>query len=272
LSDFPLKPEDADITVLAVAGPVERGVYSSPPLISWDVDLTGAGREFGFRKCALINDFVAQAYATRSPAGEEAETVLEGEAVGDAPVAVLGAGTGLGKSALLADGSGGYMAVPSEGGHANFPFVGREECEYQDFLLRELDEEYITLNVVVSGRGLSLLHRFHTGEELDPREAASRFSPDSPTLEWASRFYGRVCRNFALEVLAEGGVYIAGGVAAKNPLLLTHGAFAREFRSSSAHEGLLGRIPVFLVTDENSGLWGAALLGRQILGRKREGR
>jgi glucokinase len=267
-SDFPLKPEEADMVALAVAGPVERGAYSSPPLISWDVDLSDATREFGFRECVMINDFVAQAYATRSPIGLEAEQMLEGEALDGAPVVVIGAGTGLGKATLVSDGSGGYTAIPSEGGHANFPFVGDEECRYQDFLIKEFGEEYLTLNIVVSGRGLSLLHRFHTGEELDPEEVSKRLVSGSATLEWFSSFYGRICRNFALEVLAEGGVYIAGGVAARNPVLVKHEAFEQEFRSSKAHAGLLGKMPVFLVRDENSGLWGAAFLAHQVLKRK----
>jgi glucokinase len=264
---FPLKPEMAEIAVLAVAGPVEGGSYSAPPLIKWDIDVSNAKADFGFRECVLINDFVAQAYAARSRAGEEAELILPGRARPDGTVAVLGAGTGLGKAALVPDSSGGYLALPSEGGHASFPFVSEEEVEYQRFLLRELDEE-LTCNVVVSGRGLSLLHRFLTCEDLGPQEVASGFAPGSGTLHWASRFLGRVCRNFALEVLATGGVYMAGGVAARNPVLLRHGEFGREFRSSGKHAGLLGGIPVYLITDENSGLWGAAYLGLQTL-RKR---
>ncbi|HYQ48057.1 MAG TPA: glucokinase, partial [Thermodesulfovibrionales bacterium] len=38
-SGFSLLPEAADMTVIAVAGPVEGGVRSRPPLIAWDVDI-----------------------------------------------------------------------------------------------------------------------------------------------------------------------------------------------------------------------------------------
>ena len=54
---------------------------------------------------------------------------------------------------------------------------------------------------------------------------------------------------------------MAGGVAAKSPELVTHKAFETEFRSSDTLAGLLEKIPVFLITDENSGLWGAAAYG-----------
>jgi glucokinase len=186
----------------------------------------------------------------------------------DAPIAVIGAGTGLGKAALVPNGEGGFVAVPSEGGHTNFPFVSKKECDYQDFLIRELGDVYITCNTVVSGRGISLLHHFLTGERLDPKKVISRLLPESETLKWAARFYARVCRNYALETLSLGGLYIAGGVAARTPDVLTHEAFATEFRSSPTMSKILEQIPVFLISNEESGLWGAAELGLQTLTKK----
>jgi glucokinase len=267
-NNFSLQPDKADIAVIAVAGPVEQDVYSSPPFIAWDIDISNAEKDFGFGRCLLINDFVAQAFACRSPVGTSAKQILSGTIVPDATIAVIGAGTGLGKAALVSDGEGDFVAVPSEGGHTNFPFVSKKECDYQNFLIRELGDVYITGNTVVSGRGISLLHHFLTGEKHDPRAVISRLLPDSETLKWAARFYSRVCRNYALETLSLGGLYIAGGVAARTPELLTHEAFATEFRSSPTMSHILEQIPVFLITNEESGLWGAALLGLQTLRKK----
>jgi glucokinase len=267
-SDFPLAPEEAAIVVIAIAGPVEDGTKSSPPFISWSIDLTSAQQEFGFRRSALINDFVAQAFACLSPAGESAEPVAPGEAVKGPPTAVIGAGTGLGKAVILSDGKGRHTALPSEGGHANFPFVSERECQFQQFLMRESGQRYITANDVVSGRGLSSLHFFLTGEKLEPREVADRFRRYPRTLEWAAKFYGRVCRNYVLDTLATGGLYIAGGVAARNPELVKGAVFEAEFRSSDTMAALLAKIPVFLITDENSGLWGGATYGLQELRTK----
>jgi glucokinase len=264
-SSFSLKPEQAEIAIIAIAGPVENGVFSSPPYISWDIDLTDLGRRFGFTRAHLINDFIAQAYATRSPAGKSAEQILSGTIDYSATVAVIGAGTALGKAALVPDGSGGFVAVASEGGHTNFPVESKEEFRFQEHLLSSLQERYLTVNMVVSGRGLSYIHQYLTGEWLDPVQITSELPPDSETLRWAARFYGRVCRNYALEILALGGVYIAGGVAAKLPEILKHKAFEDEFRDSSTMSSILAKIPVFLVANEESGLWGAALLGAQEL-------
>lgn len=264
---FSLLPREADAAVFAVAGPVIDGRYSSPPFIPWDIDISNAEGALSLNRSLLINDFIAQAFACRSPATEKAQSILLGSISPEAAVAVIGAGTALGKAVLMPDGFGGYVPVPSEGGHANFPFVSKREIGFQEFLRRELNEEYITANYVVSGRGLAYVHRFLTGEDLSPQEVTATFSPDSETLAWAARFYGRVCRNYALEVLARGGLYIAGGVAVRTPSLLTHKNFETEFRNSVTMASLLDDVPVLLMDNEESGLWGAALLAQQQLKR-----
>jgi glucokinase len=262
---FSLTPAQADLAVLAVAGPVEGGVYSAPPYIAWDIDVSRAGEAYGLRRVILINDFVAQAYACASPIMASALQVVSGEADPAAAKAVIGAGTALGQAALLPDGQGSYLPAPSEGGHASFPFESEKEFAYLDFHLKEVGGPYVTCNTVVSGQGLSLVHQFLTGEKLTPAELEACAHPDSETVQWMARFYARVCRNYALQVLALGGVYIAGGVAAKLPCLLTHEEFLGEFRRSKTMARVLAKIPVFLNNNEESGLWGAAMKALQVL-------
>jgi glucokinase len=264
-TDLGLLPSDADVCVFAIAGPVQRGEFCAPPLISWTVDLKDADKKFGIKRFALINDFIAQAYACRSSIGRNAEQFLSGSVVEDATVSVIGAGTGLGKAFLLPDGKGGYVGGPSEGGHTNFCAETEREFRFQEFMVKRLGGDYASFNDVVSGRGLSYIHEFLKGEQLEPQEVAARFDSEPETLEWASSFYGRVCRNFALETLCFGGLYIAGGVAAKNPILVKHPVFEKAFRNSRAHRRVLEQIPVFLIDNEESGLWGAAFLGTQII-------
>lgn len=264
-SGFSFKPDSVDIVVLAVAGPVEDSVRSRLPLIPWDIDISTASGDFGFKKCFLINDFIAQAFACFSPVAETAKVILPGSPAPDAATAVIGAGTGLGKATIRPDGKGGFMAIPSEGGHTNFPFVSAREFQYQQFLLEERKDQYITANTVVSGMGLSYLHHFLTGRKLRPSEVAEEFSLYPETLEWASRFYARVCRNYVLETLAMAGLFIAGGVAARTPQLVTHPAFEKELRASDTLSGLLAKLPVYLIEDENSGLWGSAVFAGQKL-------
>jgi len=263
--NFDLPASEADVAVMAVAGPIVNKTYSDPPNIDWDIDLTELVGEVGLKKCALINDFVAQAFACRSPVMEAARRIIAGTVDPSAPLAVIGAGTGLGQAALIPLEKGGYTAMASEGGHTSFPFESAAEVNYMHYLLQETGEPYIRTETVVSGGGLSRLHHFLTGERLEPAEVANRLTDESGTLRWMARFLGRVSRNYALSVVAFGGVYISGGVAAKLPELVTHREFARAFRKTEVMSHVLDRIPVFLNADEESGLWGAAMKGMQIL-------
>jgi glucokinase len=260
-SEFSLSVNQSDMAVLAVAGPVVNEVYSDPPNISWDIDVSNCRKDFLLKRCMLINDFAAQAYACRSPIIDSARPVVAGEIDSTATLAAIGAGTGLGMAALTPDGAGGYVVTPSEGGHSAFPFETGDEFEFMKFLTDRFESPYVEAEHVVSGRGLSLIHEFISGNKLSAAEVGAGLTRDSRTLRWMARYYGRVCRNYALQVLARGGVYIAGGVAAKVPAIVTHPEFERQFKRSKTMSGLLEKTPVFLNSNEESGLWGAAFAG-----------
>ncbi len=266
-SEFPLPVNNADIAVIAVAGPVEDGAYCAPPYISWDINLSTKGIKQKLQHPCLINDFVAQAYSCRSPIGNSARTILTGKIVKGGTIGVLGAGTALGKAMLIPTSNSDYLALPSEGGHGYFPFLTQREMDFQAFYKEKSKLDHITGNLVVSGRGLRYIHWFLTGEDLEPKEVTARFTQDkkSQTLSWAATFYGRVCRDFALDVLATGGLFIAGGVAARTPELLTHENFHHSFIDSPTMGHVLNNTPVFLIDNQDSGLWGAAFYGQQLL-------
>jgi glucokinase len=257
---LPIAPEAVDCAVLAVAGPVTAGRRAKLANAALEVDARAISERFGLRRVALINDFMAQAYACLSPAAQTASVVQEGESVPQAVLAVVGAGTGLGHCALIPDGSGGYLPAPSEAGHAAFPFtVG--EADVQRFIQGETGLNAAYVETVVSGPGLSLLHKFYTGRALSPSEAAAELSSESQTAELFARFYGRACRNYVLACLGRGGLFISGGVAAKNPFLVDHDAFRAEFAACPVFADWLARLPIKLVLREDFGLWGAAMYG-----------
>ena len=259
LDSFP--PLKTDLAVLAVAGAVEHNTHASLANISWDIDVQPITHFFP--RTLLINDFVAQAYACRRPISKNIKILQKGTVDPQGPLAVIGAGTGLGHCALVKDGHGGNIAVPSEAGHAAFAFCGSEEMEYMAFLHRETGADYASADMVVSGPGLSRLHKFLTNETLSPQQVAARFNLSCPTLVWFARFYARVCRHYALTVLPTAGLYISGGLAIKNPLVIEHPAFRTEFLHALDYRVLLANLPVILSTDEGMGLWGAAEYGRQ---------
>ncbi len=264
-SGFLHSPASCAATVLAVPGPVEHGRFAKPANIPWYIDLGDPDLHLQGLPVLLLNDFVAQGWASRTAIMDGALEIKAGRADPSSALAVIGAGTGLGHCATLPDGQGGFFAVPAEAGHVAFPFVGALEERYHEFLRRELTIPYAYGDVVVSGLGLSLLHRFLTGEALSPAEAAAAAVPGSETAMRFARFYGRAARNYVLAVVGFGGLVVAGGVAAKNPHLVDNDEFRVAFVNSPAYGAQLNAVPIRLNREEGSGLWGAAFAGLQLL-------
>lgn len=255
---------EADMFVVAAAGPVQQGTHCTPPNIGWDIDLLEVMNRYPTARARLLNDFLAQAYACGSPIARDAKLIRSGQAAPGAAIAVIGAGTGLGKALLVPDSSGRYIGSPSEGGHVDFAVEEEGEFHFARFVAQKQSADYATWDDVVSGRGLSYLHEFLTGQRLTPEEVAATFNPRSETLARAAAFYGRVSRNYVLETLALGGLYISGGIAAKQPELVRHPEFERSLLHSKVHARLLEQLPVYLMDNEESGLWGAAYYGMQL--------
>lgn len=63
----------------------------------------------------------------------------------------------------------------------------------------------------------------------------------------------------ALAVLALGGVYLCGGIAPRILGTLRAGAFSRGFLAKGRHRELLAGVPVWVVTNTESGLLGASV-------------
>ena len=282
------------LAVVAPAGPVEGDICRTSN-IPWVIRGSEIREELGIPTVHLINDFAAQGYACLMPDQIDVAGILSGTAVCSAPIAVVGAGTGFGKALLLtrekegcaaitngpvatgtntdtrteAQNTGGYgvlprlreaLVLPTEGGHAEFPFMGSAEYEFAEFVRSYTGLHSIIGDMIVTGTGLAHIHAFLTGERLPPREVPARISQNPKVLEWFARFYGRLCRNYVLDTLALGGLYITGGMALRVPAL-THPAFAAEFHDSVAQKRLLQKVPVWHIRSPQAGLWGAALYG-----------
>ncbi|MGD1852264.1 MAG: glucokinase, partial [Cyanophyceae cyanobacterium] len=75
--------------------------------------------------------------------------------------------------------------------------------------------------------------------------------------------YGAEAGNLALKLLPRGGLYIAGGIAAKNLDLMTDGVFMEAFKDKGRVSPLLDQVPVAIITEQKVGLIGAAVCAAQ---------
>jgi glucokinase len=64
----------------------------------------------------------------------------------------------------------------------------------------------------------------------------------------------------ALACLPRGGVFLAGGIAARLLPALQHGPFLDAFNAKAEHAAIAARMPIHVVTDPLLGLYGALLL------------
>ncbi len=250
--DF-LLPHEYDALALAIAGPV-TGRAATPPNINWALDLadyTDLPTSF------LLNDFAAQGYALAQPAQlQQCQRIRDCDPV-SAPVAIIGAGSGLGHCLLIPT-AGTFNVLPSEAGQAGFVF-NADEQELEAFFLKRVQQDYVTNDQVVSGPGLQTLHTALTGHDIDAAGICAEPDKNKNTLRLFSRFYGRACRQYCLSSLARGGLIISGGLAARNPVLIRSNEFLAEFEASPTHRSLLETIPISLNTDQDLGLTGIIL-------------
>lgn len=258
----------AEITggCLALAGPVDdNGLAAKFTNLPWKVDAAACGDAFGLPPLHLVNDFAAAAagIATLSPSG--LVTIQHGEPLAGGVRLVVGAGTGLGMAVLVSDGAD-WHAISGEGGHVGFSPQDETQLRIHAALLA--GHGRVTWEQVVSGPGLTAIHRILAGEKLDPAAIAERAlaDPSSPARHSIDIFieaYGAFAGDMALAVMARGGVYLAGGIAAKILPLMRAGRFLASFGAKAEHAALAARMPVHVVTDPELGLKGAALMARQ---------
>jgi glucokinase len=105
----------------AVAGPVahNRVCFTN---INWTLDGELLSKDLGIKSVLLVNDFVAQGYGLLTLDEEnECHVIQQAPKQLNAPIACIGAGTGLGECYLTpVDDKGAYRCFASEGGHAEF--------------------------------------------------------------------------------------------------------------------------------------------------------
>ncbi|HUX90730.1 MAG TPA: glucokinase [Gallionellaceae bacterium] len=263
----------------ALAGPVSGRLVKLTNL-PWAVDADELVNRYCIRHVALINDFEAVGHGIAALQATDLLTLQEGSAQAEGTRLVLGAGTGLGV-AWLSSQQGAYQVHPSEGGHMDF--APADEMQY--LLLRYLQHRHghVSYERIVSGPGLISIYEFmrETGfaspspqmlAALDEEDAAAvitRFSRhgEEPiarmVVDMFMSVYGAFAGNMALASLPRGGIYVAGGIAAKIAMQMQRGEFMDAFLSKGRFGELLATLPVRIVLNTDAGLMGANLIAQR---------
>jgi glucokinase len=192
--------------------------------------------------------------------------------------AIIGAGTGFGKSILVYEKDcDAYVPVQSEGGHGDFPAQNEFEIKLLEFIkqCREIKKP-VSYEEVLSGRGIEAIYLFlinskkfkttkytkEISESGCKSPLISKYKNADETCRETfllyAKFYGRCAKNFVLDTLARGGLYIAGGIASQNKEIFKKKEFMDEFENVNKQSEILKEVPVYVVVNYNVSLYGAA--------------
>lgn len=271
---------------LAVAGPVEGG-HARLTNLTWELHEGQLAEACGLPRLELVNDFAVLVYGLPHLQPHQLAQVREGEACPTAPVLVLGAGTGLGV-AIGVPGASGLRALPTEGGHGTFAPRTDQEWRLAQWLRSDLGLARLSIERVVSGTGLGAVARWLLAERhpsgnhplcatlrnVVPEDwpgavAAAAHGSDALAQEacqlWLGA-YGAVTGDLALTTLCKGGIWLAGGTAAKHLEGLRSAAFLDSFVAKGRLRPVLEPIPIQAITDPAVGVFSAACRARMLLG------
>jgi glucokinase len=254
-------PASIDGGCLAVAGPVaDDGRFAKITNLPWTIDAAKLEQQFGLGRLSLINDFAGVALGVTALTPDQLVTLQAGEPRADGVKLVIGAGTGLGMAVLVSEGDG-FRVLPGEGGHVGF--APQDETQVRIWAALMKEHGRVTAERVISGPGLVAIHRILSGENVEPAEISERaLGGDAVARQSVDAFlaaFGAFAGDMALAVMARGGVYLAGGIAAKILPLMQAGTFLTAFNAKAEHADLACRMPVQVATDPEIGLQGAAL-------------
>ena len=239
---------------------------------------------FAFNHLSLINDFSVlifgipfiknnQYVQIQSPSNISKDTSKF--------ISLIGAGTGLGVARGLIN-KDQILSFPSEGGHREFSPRTQDEWEFCKWLKEDLQINRVSIERVVSGRGLGDIARWklkklglsnhpinlsknHSTKfsNNDLAQIVSEFANNgdpimTEVLELWISAYGSAAGDIALQELCKSGLWIAGGIAAKNLQSMKSIIFLNSLRRKGRFSEFVKSIPVNIIIDPEFGLFSAA--------------
>mgnify|MGYP001465902526 FL=1 len=270
---------------IAVAGPV-RNRTARITNLPWQLDEQNLALAAGIEQLELVNDFGVLIYGLPH-LNDEQQVVLQAGVRDDGPLAILGAGTGLGMARGQTT-SEGLQALASEGGHREFAPRDEREWELACWLKGDLKVDRLSIERIVSGTGLGhianwLLQKPEAaahplkGAARDWREhqmgdlpalVSQSAAMGDPLMQQALDIwlaaYGAAAGDLALQELCTGGLWIGGGTAAKQIDGLRSDTFLEPMRAKGRFKPFISDLAVTAVIDPEAGLFSAACRARML--------
>lgn len=258
-----------DAAGFGLAGVVVDGCLHAENL-RWVLDVPALTRKLNLERIILLNDLTATALSLDRLPTSDFVVLNQGIPEQNATRAVIAAGTGLGEAILFWDGHE-YRVERAEGGQGDFAPRTEREIRLLHHLMSRLP--HVSCEEILSGRSFRRIHEFlspslhhvlfdaagdNAASEITQRGLAQSCPVCVETLAFWTELYGAMAGNFALQTMALGGIYVAGGIATKILPKLQDGSFFLSFCGKSKLAPVLARIPIRVVVNEDAPMLGAA--------------
>jgi glucokinase len=222
----------------------------------WSFSILELQQQLGLERLNVINDFTALALSLPTLTEADLRKIGRGTATPGAPLALLGAGTGLGVSGLLPYGKGVFTPISGEGGHVTLAASDDREAEVVRWLRQRFG--HASAERALSGPGLVNLYEAacaisgKAAQALGPGDVIDRARSGgapccSMALEMFCNFLGGVAGNLALTLGARGGVFIGGGMAPRMIAEIERSSFRERFESKGRFRDYLQDIPTMVI-------------------------
>jgi len=263
---------DVAHVAIAIACPV-TGDLVKMTNFHWEFSVEAVKAELALTTFIVLNDFTAVAMSLPAIQADELVKVGGGERQPQKPMAVLGAGTGLGVAHLIPT-AHGYLPLPGEGGHADWTAQTEQEWFIQRYLSKHFG--HVSPERLLSGPGLESLYlalAAYQNQEVTPKSAAEigQAAVDGDcdlsiaTVQQFLASLGSLAGDLALTLSTFGGVYVAGGIMPRFLSLLDDSDFRARFEAKGRFASFNAQIPTYIVTAEQPGLLGCAVYLKQSL-------
>ena len=227
----------------------------------WSFSIAQLKASLRVQRLVVINDFTALALALPALSASDLHQIGPGRATPMGNIALLGAGTGLGVSGLVASHTGQLVPVAGEGGHVTLAAQDDHEAAVVQHLRQRFG--HVSAERVLSGPGLVNLYQTlcalaaQQAEPLDAAEVISRAREGhdvqcATALDLFFNFLGSVAGDLALTLGARGGVYIGGGIVPRLIIEMERSSFRDRFESKGRFRDYLRDIPTLVINTKVS--------------------